>query len=112
MSIIEVKDLKYRYPDTTATCWTASAFRSRRVTIGLIGRNTAGKSTLCYALSGLVPHFFSKGLRRIGDDSRFDVRTTDVSEVVLQRMDWVFETRFPRSPARVLQYMKKSHSGG
>ena len=50
MSIIEVKDLKYRYPDTTKLALDGISFSVEEGEfIGLIGRNTAGKSTLCYA---------------------------------------------------------------
>ncbi|GGB43519.1 hypothetical protein GCM10011409_21380 [Lentibacillus populi] len=59
MSMIEVKGLKYKYPDTEKLVLDNVSFTIEKGEfIGLIGRNTAGKSTLCFALSGLVPHFF------------------------------------------------------
>lgn len=56
MSIIEVKGLKYRYPDTEKLALNDLSFTiDKGEFIGVVGRNKAGKSTLCYALAGLVP---------------------------------------------------------
>ncbi len=57
--IIDVQGLTYRYPtgrtnaldDVSFTVETGQFF-------GIVGPNLAGKSTLCYALLGLVPQFF------------------------------------------------------
>ena len=94
MSIIEVKDLKYRYPDTTKWALDGISFSVEEGEfIGLIGRNTAGKSTLCYALSGLVPHFFKGAYGGSVMIAGLDVRTTDVSEVTAAA-GLVFENPF------------------
>jgi len=94
MSIIEVKDLKYRYPDTTKLALDGISFSVEEGEfIGLIGRNTAGKSTLCYALSGLVPHFFKGAYGGSVMIAGLDVRTTDVSEVTAAA-GLVFENPF------------------
>lgn len=60
MSIIEVEALKYRYPEAEKLALDNISFSAKKGEfIGIVGRNKSGKSTLCYALAGLVPHFFS-----------------------------------------------------
>lgn len=62
MERIEVENLKYRYPLTDTNALDDVSFTiSEGEFIGVIGENNAGKSTLCQALVGLVPHFY-KGL--------------------------------------------------
>ncbi|RDW17000.1 cobalt ABC transporter ATP-binding protein [Oceanobacillus arenosus] len=59
MSKIRVEGLKYRYPDMDKLVLDNLNFEVEKgAFIGIIGENTAGKSTLCYALTGLVPNFF------------------------------------------------------
>src|SRR5690606_18381877 len=58
-----------------------------------VGMNTAGKTTLCYALSGLVPHFFKGaygGDVYIGD---MDVLSHEISEITAS-VGLVFENPF------------------
>lgn len=59
MSILRVEGLKYKYPDTDKLVLNDISFSVEKGEFtGLIGQNNAGKSTLCYALAGLVPQFF------------------------------------------------------
>jgi len=59
MTIIETKGLKYRYPDMEGLALNDLSFQIKQSEfIGVIGKNTSGKSTLCFALAGIVPHFF------------------------------------------------------
>ena len=58
----ELEKLKYRYPLTETNALDDVSFTiSEGEFIGIVGENNAGKSTLCQALVGLVPHFY-KGL--------------------------------------------------
>ncbi|CZQ97643.1 abc transporter [Trichococcus palustris] len=94
MSIIEVSHLKYRYPDTSKLVLDDISFSVEEGEfIGLIGRNTAGKSTLCYALTGLIPHFFKGGYGGTVTVAGLNVRNTDVSEVTAAA-GLVFENPF------------------
>ena len=59
MNSIHVKNLKYKYPNTETFALDDISFSVEKGEfIGIIGMNSAGKSSLCYALSGLIPHFF------------------------------------------------------
>ena len=57
--LIEVKNLKYRYPHTKELALNDISFTIERGEfIGIIGANGAGKSTLTQAFMGLVPQFY------------------------------------------------------
>lgn len=59
MALIEVKQLKYRYPHTDKLALDGIDFTVEKGQfIGIIGENKAGKSTLCQAFVGLVPSMF------------------------------------------------------
>ena len=57
--VIEVQGLTYRYPASQANALEDVSFTVEAGQfLGIVGPNLAGKSTLCYALLGLVPQFF------------------------------------------------------
>ncbi|MFT4004231.1 MAG: ABC transporter ATP-binding protein [Lacrimispora sp.] len=59
MALIEVKNLKYRYPHTENLALDGIEFAVEKGQfIGIVGENKAGKSTLCQAFAGLVPTMF------------------------------------------------------
>lgn len=59
MSVIQVENLKYRYPHTQELALDGISFSVEKGEfIGIIGENGAGKSTLSQALIGLVPQFY------------------------------------------------------
>lgn len=59
MPLIQVEHLKYRYPHTEKLALSDLNFTvDAGSLIGIAGASQAGKSTLCYALSGLVPSLF------------------------------------------------------
>lgn len=57
MSLVELRDVVFRYPDTTkpALDGVTLSIEDGEV-VGLAGPTGAGKTTLCLALVGLVPH--------------------------------------------------------
>lgn len=82
MSIIQVEGLKYKYPDSDQLALNGLSFDvSEGEFIGLAGRNTAGKSTLCFALAGLVPHFFNGGYGGKVIVDGLEVRQHEVGEI-------------------------------
>lgn len=59
MKKIIVEHLKYKYPLAEKLALNDISFEvSEGEFIGVIGRNDSGKSTMCQALVGLVPHFY------------------------------------------------------
>jgi energy-coupling factor transport system ATP-binding protein len=59
VAIVELRDLTYKYPITTAPALEAINLDIEEGEfVAAIGANGAGKSTLCYTLSGFIPHFF------------------------------------------------------
>lgn len=91
---IEIEDLTCFYPGAELP-----ALQDINLTIGegefctVVGVNNAGKSTLCYALSGFIPHFFHG--RKIGKVliNGQDTEKTSLSELVLQ-VGLVFQNPF------------------
>lgn len=94
MSIIEVEQLKYRYPDTTDLVLDDLSFSVEKgECLGIVGENTAGKSTLCYALAGLVPHFYKGAYGGKVTVNGLVVREHDIAEIV-ENIGLVFENPF------------------
>ncbi len=59
MAIIEVDKLRFQYAETEGFALDGISLQvDKGEFVAIIGANEAGKSTLCYALSGFVPHFF------------------------------------------------------
>ena len=94
MSIIQIEGLKYRYPDTKHLALDDVSFSvNEGEFIGLIGRNKSGKTTLCYALAGLVPHFFSGAYGGKATVNGLDVGTHGVEDIIVD-VGLVFENPF------------------
>lgn len=94
MSFIEVKNLKYKYPDSEQLALDDLSFTiNKGEFIGIIGQNKAGKSTLCYALAGLVPHFFRGGYGGKVIIDQLEIRQSEFSEIV-KKVGLVLENPF------------------
>ena len=94
MSILRVEHLTYKYPSSESFALDDVSFTVEKGEfIGIVGENTAGKTTLCYALTGLIPHFFKGtygGDVFIGD---MDIYTSPISEITAN-VGLVFENPF------------------
>lgn len=94
MTKIVVKDLKYRYPSAQTLALKGLSFTVEAGEfIGIVGANLAGKSTLCQALVGLVPHFFKGAYGGSVVVSGTEVGTSDIAELAL-KVGLVFQNPF------------------
>lgn len=60
MAIVEIDDLTYHYPLTTIPALRNINLRVEEGHfLGVVGPNEAGKSSLCYAVSGFLKHYFN-----------------------------------------------------
>lgn len=94
MKKIVVEGLKYRYPLTEALALDDISFEIEKGEfIGIIGRNLAGKSTLCQALVGLVPHFYKGAYGGSVTVDGLNVEQTEICELA-RKVGLVFQNPF------------------
>jgi energy-coupling factor transport system ATP-binding protein len=91
---IKVEHLKYKYPDTDQLVLKDLSFDIEEGEfIGIIGRNNAGKSTLCQSLVGLVPHFFKGAYGGQVLIDGLEVGKSDIRDTV-SKVGFVFQDPF------------------
>jgi energy-coupling factor transporter ATP-binding protein EcfA2 len=80
--MIEIRELTYRYPRASEPIFTdlnleipAGQF------CAVLGANAAGKSTLCYTISGFVPHFYRGQFSGEVHVAGFDVPETPLARL-------------------------------
>ncbi len=79
MSIIEVKDFWWRYPSYLGENYPYSLRAlnfeiNKEEFFGIIGPSGAGKTTLCYALTGIIPHVFKPPLGKEAEYVKGEIR--------------------------------------
>lgn len=105
MAVIEVENLRYRYPRQEELALDGISFTVEPGEfVGLVGPNRAGKSTLCQALVGLVPHFYKGAIGGRVQVAGLDVHQSTVAEVS-HRAGLVFQNPFTQiSGAKLTVY--------
>ncbi|HEY2421540.1 MAG TPA: ABC transporter ATP-binding protein [Neobacillus sp.] len=94
MKKISVEGLKYKYPLSDKLALDDLSFYvDEGEFIGIIGKNSAGKSTLCQAIVGLVPHFYkgAYGGKVLVDG--LEVRNHTIADISL-KVGMVFQNPF------------------
>ncbi|MFZ7942974.1 MULTISPECIES: energy-coupling factor ABC transporter ATP-binding protein [Bacillaceae] len=94
MKKIVVEGLKYKYPLSNTLALDNLSFQvDEGEFIGIIGKNSAGKSTLCQALVGLVPHFYkgAYGGKLVVDG--LEVKNHAIADIAL-KVGMVFQNPF------------------
>ena len=94
MKKIVVEGLKYRYPLTQDLALKGISFEIEQGEfVGIIGQNLSGKSTLCQALMGLVPHFYKGGYGGSVLVDGLNVERSEICELA-QKVGLVFQNPF------------------
>lgn len=94
MALIEVEELRYRYPGARKLALDHVSFSVEEgELLGIVGSNLSGKSTLCSALVGLVPHFYKGAYGGRVSVAGMTVRECTVGEIS-RRVGLVFENPF------------------
>lgn len=82
MSRLEADRLTYHYPDSDKPALHEMSLRiSTGEFVAVIGANNSGKSTLCYALTGVVPHLYNGHMKGRVLVNGVDTREKTVSEI-------------------------------
>lgn len=85
MALVRVTDLTYRYPQTAVPALQTVSFGVEPGEfVAIIGANDAGKSTLCYALTGYVPHFFHGQMDGSVQVAGLETKERPLAELVTQ----------------------------
>lgn len=94
MKKIIVENLKYKYPLTEELALKGLSFEVEQGEfIGIIGQTGSGKSTLCQALTGLVPNFFKGAYGGTVLVDGLEVSKTPISELSI-KVGIVFQNPF------------------
>ena len=94
MATLIVEHLKYKYPLTEKLALDDLSFKVEPGEfIGIIGANGAGKSSLCQALVGLVPHFYKGAYGGHVLIDGVNVEKSHVAEIC-QKVGIVFQNPF------------------
>lgn len=78
---IIVKNLSYRYKNNKKVLSNINIELERGRSLGIIGTNGSGKTTFCYCLCGIIPHFFNGKM-----EGNVLINGKDTRDVPLRRM--------------------------
>src|SRR5690625_2405410 len=94
MSIISIKNLTYQYPTSEENVLRDISIEFEPGTFyAVIGANGAGKTSLCNAIRGFIPHFYNGELQGNVLIEGRDIREWDLGELST-KIGYVFQNPF------------------
>ena len=82
MNSLEIRDLTFTYPGAkTPTLNHVELKIEKGDFIAIVGNNGCGKSTLCKAMNGLIPHFISGSFEGMVLAGGMDTKTVDIGDL-------------------------------
>ena len=91
MNAVEIDGLTYTYPGAPQpTLKEISLQIEKGDFLAVVGNNGCGKSTLCKALNGLIPHFITGTMEGSVRVEGLDTRESDVG-VLAQKVGYVYQ---------------------
>lgn len=85
MALVTLRDITYKYPLTDVPALQGIHLSVEEGEfVAVIGPNGAGKSSLCYTISGFIPHFFKGELAGLVELDGVDLQKSSLSEWVLK----------------------------
>jgi energy-coupling factor transport system ATP-binding protein len=94
MAILNLNNVTYKYPLTDQPVLKNISFRVEPGEfVAVIGPNGAGKSSLCYTISGFIPHFYKGELQGTVEVGGVETQQSDLPSW-LARVGLVFQNPF------------------
>ena len=91
MNVVQINDLTYTYPGAAQpTLCHLSLEVEQGDFLAIVGNNGCGKSTLCKALNGLIPHFIAGDFSGQVLIDGVDTRESDVGELA-RKVGYVYQ---------------------
>ena len=82
MSILEIKDLTFTYPGASQPTLNHVELKIEKGDfIAIVGNNGCGKSTLCKAMNGLIPHFITGEFEGTVWADGVDTKTVEIGDL-------------------------------
>lgn len=82
MKVLEIKDLTYTYPGAlNPTLNHVNLSIEKGDFISIVGNNGCGKSTLCKAMNGLIPHFITGDFQGVVLADGVDTKTVEIGDL-------------------------------
>ena len=91
MNVIEIKDLKFSYPGAKAPVLKGVDLEIEKGDfVAVIGNNGCGKSTLCKAMNGLIPHFITGDFEGSVQAAGVETRESDIGTLA-RKVGYVYQ---------------------
>lgn len=102
MPLIQINNLTFTYPAATLAALNNISFTIEPgKMVAIVGLNNSGKSTLCHALTGVIPHFYHGNFLGNVTFDDLDTKTMTINEIA---RDVGFVTQIPANQLSGVRY--------